>query len=102
MTAAGPPEDRGLVLGQRGTTEFLLRTGENTGRVVDVGAETVSTVPNLALELAEGDWGEVTDGDGARAAISLVAQSEARWRETAGDLSGIDFSGGGRKDGEGN
>ncbi len=109
------PEGWGRVIGQRGITQFLLRTGENSGRVVDVGkadiaadaatgkvaAGAVTTVPNLALELTEGDWGEVTDGDGAEEAVSLAAQSEARWRKTAGDLIGIDF-GGGKEDGEGN
>ncbi len=100
MTAGVPPEGVGRAIGQRGTTEFLVRTGDNTARIVDVATGSVSTVPDLKSELASGGWEQLSDPAGADKAVFLVKASEARWQKTTGGLSGIDF-GGGKEDGQG-
>ncbi len=85
----------GLDIGQRGGSEFLVRTGANSGRIVDTGTGAIDTVPDFGSALAAGDWEPVSDPDGASAALRLVAEAEARWRERAGGgIGGIDFDGG--------
>lgn len=90
----------GRILRQRGEGEFLVQTGPNTARAVDVGTGAVNTVPDLKAALASDGWEEPTDPAGADRAVFLVKASEARWRKEAQEFGGIDFSGKGR-DGKG-
>ena len=90
----------GRILRQRGEGEFLVQTGPNTARAVDVATGSVNTVPDLKAALASDDWEEPTDPAGAEKAIFLVKASEARWRKKGQKFGGIDFSGKG-KDGKG-
>lgn len=79
----------GPTVGQRGTTEFLVQTGDDTGRVVDLEGGTIDTVLDLGAELAGGGWDAVSDPAGAAVARRRVAESEARWRAKAGVVSDI-------------
>ena len=102
MTAGNADDtpSAGRILRQRGTGEFLVQTGPDSGRVVDTGTGAVSTVPDLETALAGGGWLDVTDPAGAEKAVFLVRASEARWRKTGEEFGGIDFGSKG-KDGKG-
>ncbi len=86
-----PPQEQ--ILRQRGESGFLVQTGDNTARIVDMATGAVSTVPDLKSELASGGWEEPSDPGGAEKAVFLVKASEARWRKKTRGLDGIDFSG---------
>ncbi len=90
----------GRILRQRGTSKFLVQTGPNTARAVDVVTGSVNTVPDLKAALAAHGWEQPTDPAGAEKAVFLVEASEARWRKKGQEFGGIDFSGKG-KDGKG-
>ena len=92
-----PPEGR--ILRQRGESGFLVQTGDNTARIVDVATGVVSTVPDLKSELASGGWEAPSDPGGAEKAVFLLKASEARWRKKVRGLEGIDFAAGGGMDG---
>ncbi len=83
----------GRILGQRGTSEFLVQTGPNTARAVNVVTGSVNTVPDLKAALAAHGWEQPTDPKGAEKAVFLVEASEARWRKKGQEFGGIDFSG---------
>lgn len=82
---------RGRIAGQRGDREFLVQTGDNTGRVVDLETRSIGTVPDLRAALDGGGWEPASDPRGADAALRLVAESEARWRDGTGPVAGIDL-----------
>lgn len=82
---------RGRIAGQRGDREFLVQTGDNTGRVVDLETRSIATVPDLRAALDGGGWEPASDPQGTDAALRLVAESEARWRDRIGPLAGIDL-----------
>ena len=98
MTAgtAGRAPTAGRILRQRGEGEFLVQTGPNTARAVDVVTGSVNTVPDLKAALASDGWEEPTDPAGAEKAVFLVKASEARWRKKGKEFGGIDFSGKGK------
>ncbi len=100
MTAEETPDrpPREQILRQRGESGFLVQTGDNTARIVDVATGAVSTVPDLKSELASGGWEEHSDPGAAEKAVFLVKASEARWRKKVRGMEGIDFSGGGGTD----
>ena len=86
----------GRILRQRGKGEFLVQTGPNTARTVDVVTGSVNTVLDLKAALASDGWEEPTDPAGAEKAVFLVKASEARWSKKGQEFGGIDFSGKGK------
>ena len=72
-----PPEGR--ILRQRGESGFLVQTGDNTARIVDVATGAVSTVPDLKSDLAPGGWEAPSDHGGAsKAALASQAPQACR------------------------